>query len=51
MKEFILLTSFLLVTGLVGAVENGDSICQLLWCVPIILADALVIYNDEKEHN
>ena len=43
-----LLLSFFFVLGLIGNAELGGSMYNLLWAIPIGIADAIIIYREES---
>lgn len=43
-----LLLSFFFVLGLIGTAELGGSMYNLLWAIPVGIADAIIIYKEES---
>ena len=43
-----LLLSFFFVLGLIGNAELGGSMYNLLWAIPVGIADAIIIYREES---
>ena len=48
LSGIFLLLSFFFVLGLVGTAELGGSMYNLLWAIPIGIADAIIIYKEES---
>ena len=46
--SIFLLLSFFIVLGLVGNVELGGPVHNLLWAIPVGIADAIIIYREES---
>lgn len=46
--SIFLLLSFFFVLGLIGTAELGGSMYNLLWAIPVGIADAIIIYREES---
>ena len=51
MDKKILALSFLIIIGLVGTAENGGSMLILLWLIPLVIIDAIILYVDYEKGN
>ena len=44
--DVFLMLSFLFVLGVVGGVEHGNSMSNMLWTIPVIVVDGIIVIID-----
>ena len=50
-REIFLLLSFLVALGLIGSADLGGSMLNLLWLIPITLANAVILFVEYEKGN